>query len=107
MRRRPAASGKSAKPRSPTTKAKRRKKSNVSGAREENEVARLTRELDDALERQAATSEVLSMVSSPSGELDLIFRAILEKATRICDANFGLLFRVDSGVVQTRPSPGH
>jgi hypothetical protein len=77
MRRRPTASGKSAKPRSPTTKAKRRNKPNASTAREENEVARLTRELDDALERQAATSEVLSMVSSPSGELDLIFRAIL------------------------------
>ena len=101
MRRRPTASGKSAKPRSPTTKAKRRNKPNASAAREENEVARLTRELDDALERQAATSEVLSMVSSPSGELDLIFRAILEKATRICEANFGLLFRVDNGVVQT------
>ena len=82
MRRRPTASGKSAKPRSPTTKAKRRNKPNASAARAENEVARLTRELDDALERQAATSEVLSMVSSPSGELDLIFRAILEKATR-------------------------
>jgi GAF domain-containing protein len=101
MRRRPTASGKSAKPRSPTTKAKRRNKPNASAAREESEVARLTRELDDALERQAATSEVLSMVSSPSGELDLIFRAILEKATRICEANFGLLFRVDNGVVQT------
>ena len=41
------------------------------------------------------------MVSSSSGELDLVFRAILEKATRICEANFGLLFRVDNGVVQT------
>jgi class 3 adenylate cyclase len=101
MRRRFTASGKPAKPRSPTTKAKRRNKPNASAAREENEVARLTRELDDALERQAATSEVLSLVSSPSGELDLIFRAILEKATRICEANFGLLFRVDNGAVQT------
>jgi hypothetical protein len=40
------------------------------------------------------------MVSSSSGELDLIFRAILEKATRICEANFGLLFRLNNGVVQ-------
>jgi hypothetical protein len=72
----------------------------TSAAREESAVARLTRELDDALERQAATSEVLSMVSSSSGELDLIFRAILEKETRICEANFELLFRLDNGVVQ-------
>jgi class 3 adenylate cyclase len=108
MKRRPAASGKPARPRSPkTTKAKRRNKPNEAGgrgasvAREESEVARLSRELHDALERQAATSEVLSMVSSSSGELDLVFRAILEKATRICEANFGLLFCLDNGVVQT------
>jgi two-component system, NtrC family, sensor kinase len=66
----------------------------------DTEVARLSRELHDALERQAATSEVLNMVNSSSGELDLIFRAILEKATRICEANFGLLFRLNNGVVQ-------
>jgi GAF domain-containing protein len=95
-------------PRNPkTTKSKRRiKSSEASGrgayaARGETEVARLSRELDDALERQAATSEVLSMVSSSSGELDPIFHAILEKATRICEANVGLLFRLDNGVVQT------
>ena len=41
------------------------------------------------------------MVSSSSGELDPVFHAILEKATRICEANFGLLFRLDNGVVQT------
>jgi GAF domain-containing protein len=108
MKRRPTASGRAGTPRSPkTAKAKRRIKLNeasgsgTSAARKESEVARLTRELDHALERQAATSEVLSMVSSSSGELDLIFRAILEKATRICEANFGLLFRLDNGVVQT------
>ena len=108
MNRRPTASGRPAKPRSQkTTKAKRRIKPieasgrRASAAREESEVARLTRELDDALERQAATSEVLSVVSSSSGELDPVFHAILEKATRICEANFGLLFRLDNGVVQT------
>jgi hypothetical protein len=53
---------------SKTAKTKRRIEPNeASGrgafaAREESEVARLTRELNDALERQAATSEVLSMV---------------------------------------------
>jgi GAF domain-containing protein len=74
---------------------------NSSPDAQETEVARLSRELHDALERQAATSEVLSMVSTSSGELDPVFHAILEKATRICEANFGLLFRLDNGVVQT------
>jgi hypothetical protein len=47
----------------------------------------------------------LSMVSTSSGELDPVFHAILEKATRICEANFGLLFRLDNGVVQTVVMP--
>ena len=108
MKRRPTAGGRPATPRSrKTTKAIRRNEPTEAGGRgasvasEESEVARLSRELHDALERQAATSEVLNMVSSSSGELDLVFRAILEKATRICEANFGLLFRLDDGVVQT------
>jgi hypothetical protein len=108
MKRRPTAGGRPATPRSrKTTKAIRRNEPTEAGGRgasvasEESEVARLSRELHDALERQAATSEVLNIVSSSSGELDLVFRAILEKATRICEANFGLLFRLDDGVVQT------
>jgi GAF domain-containing protein len=108
MKRGLTASGRPATPRSAkTAKAKRRNKLNeasgrgASALRTETEVARLTRELDDALERQAATSEVLGMVNSSSGDLDLIFRAILEKVTSICKANFGLLFRLTEGVFQT------
>jgi two-component system, NtrC family, sensor kinase len=74
---------------------------NSSPAAEETEVARLTRELSQALEQQAATSEVLNVIGSSPGELEQVFGAILEKATRICEANFGLLFRLDDGVIQT------
>jgi GAF domain-containing protein len=59
------------------------------------EVARLTQELNDASEQQAATSEILGVISSSSGELDRVFRLLLEKATRICDAKFGIVFRFD------------
>jgi GAF domain-containing protein len=67
-----------------------------SAAREETKVARLTRERDEALERETATSEVLQLVSS-SRDLDLIFQAILERATRICEANFGTLLLCETG----------
>ncbi|HYQ08866.1 MAG TPA: GAF domain-containing protein [Xanthobacteraceae bacterium] len=67
----------------------------ASVAGEETVVARLARERDEALLREAANSEILSLISRSPGDLELVFRTILEDATRICNANFGTLFRFD------------
>src|SRR3974390_985675 len=99
MRRRSIASSQSAKAR--RRKGAKPKRSNasktvrnrgVSVPSQETEVAQLTRELDEALEQQVATSEVLKVISGSPGELDTVFQAMLENAVRICGAKFGVLF---------------
>jgi two-component system, NtrC family, sensor kinase len=61
----------------------------------EPEVAQLKRELHEALEQQTATSEVLHVISSSPGALQQVFDIMLEKAARVCDANFGNIYRWD------------
>ena len=64
-----------------------------------------TRELSEALDQQTATSEVLKIISSSPGDLEPVFKAMLENATRICDAKFGVLWRYDGDLF--RPDAMH
>jgi GAF domain-containing protein len=70
------------------------------------EVARVTRELNEALRRETATSEVLEVIRRSSGELEPVFEAILDKAITICDAKFGSLFRFDGKTLRPAAQVG-
>jgi GAF domain-containing protein len=59
-----------------------------------------TQELSESLEQQTATSEVLRVISSSPGELQPVFEAMLENATRICEAKFGVLFRFEGDALR-------
>ena len=60
-----------------------------------NELRRRTDDLSELLQQQTATSEVLGVISSSSGDLESVFRTILENGVRICEASFGNLLLYD------------
>jgi signal transduction histidine kinase len=67
----------------------------------EKQVEERTHELSEALDRQTATSEVLGIISSSLGELDPVFQTVLANATRICEANFGILYSYENEKFRT------
>ena len=111
MKRRSRASGKPIKGRrrkASEPKGRRARKavvpSNSSPTGKETEIARLGRDLREALERQAATSEVLQVISSMPSDLEAVFQAMLERATRICEAKFGNIYRWNGDALQLMAS---
>ena len=65
----------------------------------QEQLDRRTRELKEALEQQAATSEILRAISSSPTDLLSTFNAIVVSATRLCEASYGFLVRYDGQVM--------
>src|SRR5262249_16671817 len=58
----------------------------IENARLFEELEQRNRELTEAVDRQTATSEVLRVIASSPTELSRVLRAILDAASRLCDA---------------------
>ena len=63
-------------------------------------------ECDELLQQRAATNEVLQVINASSGDLAPVFDAILQRAMRLCEAEFGLLATFDGGQIRTVATRG-
>jgi GAF domain-containing protein len=71
----------------------------IENARLFEEVQARTRDLEESLQQQTATSEVLQIISSSPGDLVPVFDKMLENATRVCGAEFGSMVLVEGDSV--------
>src|SRR5262245_36244132 len=69
-------------------------------------VALVTRELDEARQQQAATADVLKVISQSGAELGLVLDTLVATAARICLAESGFIFRLQDGLCRMVASFG-
>ena len=70
------------------------------------ELARIIRERDEALEQQAAISDVLRVISNSPGDVQAVLDSVAQHAARICEAHVVDIAIVDSQVFRIAASFG-
>ena len=85
-------------------KAVRRRSSSAGG--QETKVAWLSRERDEALEQQTATSALLSVISGSNFDLDAVLQSVIDTAARLCRAEKSVIFRLEQGAYRFAAAHG-
>ena len=113
MRRRSRASRKSPNAQASKTAARKSRiagkavhRRGSSAAREETQIARLTRERDEALEQKKAASEVLQVIGGSAADLQVVFGTLLETAMYLCGSNIAAIWRSDGKTLKLAASRG-
>jgi two-component system, NtrC family, sensor kinase len=69
-----------------------------------DEVQAKTRDLEESLQQQTATADVLKVISRSAFDLKAVLDTLTESATTLCSAEFGLIFLRDREVYRARAS---
>jgi|ERR1700722_13613964 hypothetical protein len=88
-----------AAPSSRSSEAKSRPARGRSGKSQQTRVTKLARELEDALQRQSATAEILKVIASSPSDTQPMFDAIAERSKRLVDALSTTVFRLVDGMM--------
>src|SRR5262249_37283483 len=72
-----------------------------------NELRHRTDDLTESLDRQTATSEVLSVISNSPTDIRPVLDAVGENAARLCEANNAVIFRLDGDLLRQVAAYGH